>query len=481
MSKSMPSAVAAVGGLGGVEAEIVALRAEIALHDHAYYQQDRPEISDAEYDRLVRRLQQMELIYPQYRSANSPSETPGGSAAKGFAKVTHRLPMISLENAMSPEEVTGFFNGVRLFLAREFAGDPDQPIPCFAELKIDGLSCSLTYRGGRLVRAATRGDGRVGEDITANCRTIGDIPPGLSGEFSAEHEVEIRGEIYMSRGDFARLNQELEAAGQEIFANPRNAAAGSVRQKDPNRTRQRPLRFFAYGLGFSSERVAESQKELYHRLSQWGFIVNPEARLCPSLAALLDFYTEINHRRADLPYDIDGVVYKINRFDWQERLGSSNKYPRWALAHKFSAEQVETILRAITIQVGRTGALTPVAELEPVTVGGVVVSRATLHNEDEIARLDLRLGDRVLVQRAGDVIPQVVCRIESPSSVADSLRPPPFEFPHRCPICESPAVREPDMAVWRCTGGLYCPAQATLRLRHIASRDALDIAGLGLK
>ena len=482
MSKSTPPAVAAVGSVrGGVEGEIVDLREQIARHDLAYYQENRPEISDADYDRLVRRLRQMERLYPQYRTLLSPTETPGGSAAKGFAKVTHRLPMISLENALSPEEVASFFNGIRLFLAREFADDPEQSIPCFAELKIDGLSCSLTYRGGQLVRAATRGDGRVGEDITANCRTIGDIPPRLSGEFPPEHEVEIRGEIYMSRADFARLNQELQAAGQEPFANPRNAAAGSVRQKDPNRTRQRPLRFFAYGLGFSSERVAESQKELYHRLSQWGLIINPEARLCPSLAALLDFYTEINHRRADLPYDIDGIVYKINRFDWQERLGSSNKYPRWALAHKFSAEQVETILREITIQVGRTGALTPVAELEPVTVGGVVVSRATLHNEDEIARLDLRLGDRVLVQRAGDVIPQLVCRIEPPSSASDSLRPPPFQFPHRCPVCEAPAVREPDMAVWRCTGGLYCPAQATLRLRHFASRDALDIAGLGLK
>ena len=463
-----------------IEQQVELLRAEIARHNQAYYENDRPEITDADYDRLMRRLQQIELLYPELRDADSPTQKPGGTATKAFSKVTHRLPMISLENAFNEGEVSAFFNGIKLFLAREFEANRDQPIPCFAELKIDGLSCNLTYKFGQLVQAATRGDGRIGEDITANCRTIKDIPQQLIGRAAELPELEIRGEIYMSRADFAQLNNGLEASGEEPFANPRNAAAGSVRQKDANKTAQRPLRFFAYALGYCSSPLAESQGELASLLREAGFVVNPESRLAQSLDELLQFYQDINHRRADLPYDIDGVVYKINRFDWQERLGSSSKYPRWALAHKFSAEQVETSIREITIQVGRTGALTPVAELEPVTVGGVVVSRATLHNEDEIKRLDIRLGDRVIVQRAGDVIPQIVGLAQS-TVQPTSPRPPSFDFPHVCPVCNSPAVREADMAVWRCTGGLYCPAQATLRLRHFASRDALDIAGLGIK
>ncbi|MDI9409300.1 MAG: NAD-dependent DNA ligase LigA [Candidatus Pacebacteria bacterium] len=460
-----------------IEQQVAALRAEITAHNAAYFEQDRPIISDSDYDRLLRRLEQFELLYPHLRREDSPTQKPGGTATKAFSKVAHQLPMISLENAFNEGEVAGFFNGIKLFLAREFDANPDQTIPCFAELKIDGLSCNLSYKNGQLVQAATRGDGRVGEDITANCRTIGQIPQQLTGAAGTISELEIRGEIYMARTEFARLNSDLAAAGEEPFANPRNAAAGSVRQKDPRKTAQRPLRFFAYALGYSSAPLATSQSDLAAVLSAAGFVVNPEARLCHSIAELLQFYRDIEGRRADLPYDIDGVVYKVNRFDWQERLGSSSKYPRWALAHKFSAEQVETIIRDITIQVGRTGALTPVAELEPVTVGGVVVSRATLHNEDEIKRLDIRLGDRVIIQRAGDVIPQIVRRVEGDLS----RRGESFTFPHQCPVCNSPAVREADMAVWRCTGGLYCSAQARLRLRHFASRDALDIAGLGEK
>jgi DNA ligase (NAD+) len=367
-----------------------------------------------------------------------------------------------------------FFQGIRRFL-KELQNDPAAVIEVVAEPKIDGLSIALRYEGGRFVQGATRGDGAVGEDVTANLRTVKDLPQELDGQVPAV--LEVRGEVYMARDDFLALNAAQEAAGSKVFANPRNAAAGSLRQLDPTITAARPLSLFVYAAGEMSEPVAGSHWDFLARLRDFGFPTNPLARLCRSVDEVLTFHREMVETRAGLPYDIDGIVYKVNRFDWQERLGFVSRSPRWAVAHKFPAEQAQTVLREITIQVGRTGALTPVANLEPVTVGGVVVSRATLHNEDEIARKDVRAGDRVVVQRAGDVIPQVV-------SVFLDQRPkdsPPYDFPEVCPICQSLAVREPGEAVRRCTGGLICPAQAVERLKHFVSRNAFDIDGLGEK
>jgi DNA ligase (NAD+) len=454
------------------KAELARLAKEIAHHDRLYFQQDAPEIPDAEYDALKRRNEAIEARFPELRRPDSPSLRLGAAPAAGFAKVTHARPMLSLDNAFDEADAREFVARIRRFL-----GLPEsEKIELVAEPKIDGLSAALRYEDGTLVQGATRGDGTVGEDITANLRTLKDVPAKLHGRHIPA-VLEVRGEVYMRRADFRKLNEERAAAGEPLFANPRNFAAGSVRQIDPQMTAARPLRFFAYAWGEVSEPVAKTHWEFLDRLQDWGFQVNPERKLCPSIDEALALYDKIAARRAELPYDIDGVVYKVNRFDLQERLGFVSRAPRWAVAHKFPAEQAQTVLHKIAIQVGRTGALTPVAELEPITVGGVVVARATLHNEDEIARKDIREGDTVVIQRAGDVIPQVV-------SVVLDKRPKhskAYRFPDECPVCKSHAVREEGEAIRRCTGGLVCPAQAMERLRHFVSRNAFDIEGLGWK
>jgi DNA ligase (NAD+) len=457
-------------------AELERLAAEIARHDRLYYQSDAPEISDAEYDDLRRRNEAIEARFPDLIRNDSPSRRVGAAAVEGFGKVRHRVPMLSLGNAFADDDVTDFANRVHRFLGLSEA----DPVAFTAEPKIDGLSISIRYEEGRLVEAATRGDGTEGERVTDNVRTIKEIPHKLSGKDVPE-VAEVRGEIYMSHAEFKKLNETQAAAGGKIFANPRNAAAGSLRQLDPTITAARPLRFFAYAWGEMSDLAADTQHGMIAAMHRWGLPVNPLTRRCVTTDDLLAFYRDMGVRRASLGYDIDGVVYKVDRLDLRERLGFVSRSPRWAIAHKFPAEQATTILRAIEIQVGRTGSLTPVAKLEPVTVGGVVVSNATLHNEDEIARKDVRVGDTVVVQRAGDVIPQIV------SVVLDKrpARAPKFHMPHACPVCGSHAVREADEedgergVVRRCTGGLICPAQAKERLKHFVSRLAFDIEGLG--
>ncbi len=446
------------------------LAAEIRRHDKLYYAKDAPEISDADYDALRQELETLEAAYPDLITPDSPTQTVGAAPAAAFKKVRHAMPMLSLGNAFEPEDVTDFIARVRRFLGLS----ETEEIAVVAEPKIDGLSCSLRYEKGNLVLAATRGDGQEGEDITANVRTIRDVPKAIKG---APDVLEVRGEIYMRRDDFMALNERQAAAGGQIFANPRNGAAGSVRQLDSSITAARPLRFFGYALGEASASLADSQKGIRDRLKAIGFVEAEPWRLCHSVEEMLAYYDEVMKLRPDLPYEIDGVVYKVNRIDWQERLGFVSRSPRWAVAHKFPAQQAVTVLNAITIQVGRTGTLTPVAELEPITVGGVVVSRATLHNEDEIARKDARVGDHVIVQRAGDVIPQIV------GVVMEKRKPDaePYPFPAECPICRSLAVREEGEVARRCTGGLICGAQAVERLRHFVSRDAFDIEGLGEK
>ncbi len=452
--------------------ELARLAAEIAHHRRLYFQKDAPEISDAAFDAMVQRNEAIEARFPELRREDSPSASVGAPAAAGFAKVRHTRPMLSLENALQESDVRDFFARVRRFLGLRENG----AVEVTAEPKIDGLSASLRYEDGRFVQGATRGDGSVGEDITANLKTITDVPKTLKGAHPKVFEV--RGEVYMRRSEFAKLNERRQAAGEPLFANPRNAAAGSVRQLDPSITASRPLHFFAYSPGeIDEEAFGSSQWDFLKTLEARGFAVNPLAKLCGSIEEALEFHAHIQSQRAELPYDIDGVVYKVNRRDWQERLGMVSRAPRWAVAHKFPAEQAETLLRDIRVQVGRTGALTPVAELEPVTVGGVVVSRATLHNEDEIARKDIRIGDRVLIQRAGDVIPQILSVVEK-ARPKNSRR---YEFPDHCPACGSLAIREPGEAVRRCTGGLICPAQAVERLRHFVSRNAFDIEGMGDK
>lgn len=467
-----------VAGLSEDEAaaELARLAAEIAHHDRLYYQADAPEISDAEYDELRRRNDAIEARFPHLVRADSPSRRIGAPAVETFAKVRHRVPMLSLGNAFDDEEVADFAARVRRFLSLK----PDDPLAVTAEPKIDGLSISIRYEKGRLVEAATRGDGTEGENVTANVRTISEIPARLEGK-RLPAIAEIRGEIYMGHADFAALNAAQAKSGGKVFANPRNAAAGSLRQLDPAITAARPLRFFAYAWGEMSEMPADTQQGMVEAFAGWGLPVNPLIRLCATAEEMLAFYREIAERRASLGYDIDGVVYKVNRLDYQDRLGFVSRSPRWAIAHKFPAEQAVTVLRDIEIQVGRTGALTPVAKLEPVTVGGVVVSNATLHNEDEIARKDIRIGDTVVVQRAGDVIPQIV-RVLVEKRPAGAR---PYKFPKVCPVCGSHAVREADESpgaggvVRRCTGGLVCAAQAKERLKHFVSRLAFDIEGLG--
>ncbi|WP_416385176.1 NAD-dependent DNA ligase LigA [Sphingomonas sp. LY29] len=444
------------------------LAREIARHNRAYHDRDAPEISDADYDALVRENAELEAQYPHLVRVDSPSKAVGAAPSSSLAKVPHARPMLSLENAFSDEEVTDFVGRVRRFLSL----GPDAEVAMTAEPKIDGLSCSLRYEDGALVMAATRGDGTVGEDVTANVRTISDIPQQLRG---APPVLEVRGEVYMSKADFAALNGRQEAAGGKIFANPRNAAAGSLRQKDPATTAARPLRFLAHGWGDLSEPLGHTQGEAMAALAALGFLVSDLLRLVATTDEALAHYHAIEHARADLPFDIDGVVYKVDRLDWQERLGQVARAPRWALAHKFPAEQAETELLAIDIQVGRTGKLTPVGRLKPVGVGGVIVANVTLHNRDEIARLGLRVGDRVRIQRAGDVIPQVVENL-----TRDTARDA-FVFPDHCPECRSEAVAEEGEVDVRCTGGLICPAQRIERLKHFVSRGAMDIDGLGEK
>jgi DNA ligase (NAD+) len=455
--------------------ELIRLAEEIRHHDELYYQNDAPEISDADYDELKRRNAAIETRFPDLVLADSPSKRVGAPAAAGFAKVRHAAPMLSLDNAFDEEDVRDFCEGVRRFI-KELKDDPTIPIEAVAEPKIDGLSASLRYEHGAFVQGATRGDGTEGEDITANLRTVKDIPKTLAGNGWPD-VLEVRGEVYMSRADFFDLNRRQEDAGEKVFANPRNAAAGSLRQLDSTVTASRPLGFFAYGWGQVSEPIDGGQWAVLQRFKGWGFSTNPLARLCPTVEDVLALYGEVAAQRATLDYDIDGVVYKLDRLDWQARMGASSRAPRWAIAHKFPAEQAETILDKIDIQVGRTGALTPVARLRPVTVGGVVVSNATLHNEDEIARKDVREGDTVIIQRAGDVIPQVVAVVKEKRPAVSK----PFEFPHECPICGSSAIREPGEAVRRCTGGLICRAQAVERLKHFVSRNAFDIEGFGKK
>ncbi len=452
--------------------ELAFLAKEIARHDRLYHQQDTPEISDGDYDLLRRRNQAIEAAFPDLIRPDSPSHRVGAEPATGFEKVTHRAPMLSLDNAMNDEDVAEFLKRVRRFL--NFA--EDEPIDLVAEPKIDGLSASLRYENGLFVQGATRGDGSVGEDITQNLRTIHDIPQHLVGE-DLPAVLEVRGEVYMTRDEFAKLNERRIAADEPPFANPRNSAAGSLRQLDPKITASRSLRFFAYSWGEAEPTIDGSYHGFLDRLRAYGFQVNPLTKHCRSVADLGDYHRQVDEQRHTLAYDIDGVVLKIDRIDLQRRLGFVGRAPRWAIAHKFAAEQATTQINDITIQVGRTGALTPVANLEPVTVGGVVVARATLHNQDYIETKDIRINDTVTIQRAGDVIPQVVD--VDLSKRAEGSQP--FVFPDRCPVCGSLAVRPEGEAVRRCTGGLICPAQLIERLRHFVGRDAFDIEGIGRK
>ena len=464
------------------QVEHARLGAEIAAHDRRYYRDDAPTISDGDYDALRRRYVALEEAFPDLAGPDSLSRKVGAAPAREFAKVRHVVPMLSLGNVFVDEEVEEFCARVRRFLG---LGD-DAPLAFTAEPKIDGLSCSLRYERGALVQAATRGDGYEGEDVTANVRTIAAIPQTLP---DAPPVLEARGEVYMAHADFAALNARQQAAGKPAFANPRNAAAGSLRQLDARITAERPLKFFAYAWGEVSSPIAKTQKGAIDAFKRLGLPVNPLTRLCHSPAEMLAHYRDIEAQRASLGYDIDGVVYKVDDLALQERLGFVSRSPRWAVAHKFPAERATTIVEAIEIQVGRTGALTPVAKLKPVTVGGVVVANASLHNEDEIARLDARVGDTVVVQRAGDVIPQILEVVvdKRPDGAKAYVFPQDEKGNFVCPICGSAALREIDEktgkqdVVRRCTGRLVCPAQAVEGLKHFCSRNAFDIEGLGDK
>jgi len=451
-------------------AELASLAAEIARHDRAYHERDAPEITDADYDALRQRNAAIEARFPSLIRPDSPSHRVGAAPASGFAKFRHRVPMLSLDNAFEPADFTEFCDR-----ARRFLGMKEGDLAFVAEPKIDGLSISLTYEAGRLTHGATRGDGTEGEDVTANLRTMDAVPQTLHG--AAPDLIEIRGEVFMTKADFLALNEAQSAAGEKVFANPRNAAAGSLRQMDAKVTAGRRLSLFAYAMGEASAPVAETHWGYLEQLRAWGFTVNPLSRRLASETEAEAFQRDMGTQRGALTYDIDGVVYKIDSLALQRRLGFVGRAPRWAIAWKFPAEQATTVLRDILIQVGRTGALTPVAALAPINVGGVLVTRATLHNEDEIARKDIRIGDTVVLQRAGDVIPQIV-------SVVAERRPDgaaPWEAPTHCPVCQSLAVRPPGEVVRRCTGGLTCAAQTEERLVHFVSRPAFDIDGLGEK
>jgi len=472
-----PSDVAALTK-GQAKAELKRLAEEIAEHDRLYYQHDAPVISDTDYDKLRRRLEAVEKRFPDLVTAATPSAKVGAAALEKFGKVRHRVPMLSLNNAFSTDEVEDFVARVRRLLGLV----PDEPLELTAEPKIDGLSVSLRYDKGLLVEAATRGDGYEGENVTANIRMVKDVPQRLAGRDVPE-TIDIRGEIYMRLEDFLKLTAGQQAAGSRTFASPRNAAAGSLRQLDPSITAARPLGFFAYTWGEARPLPGKTQWEACRAFRRWGLPVNDLMDLCGGTKELFELYRKLELERAKLGYEIDGVVYKVNRIDYQERLGFVSRAPRWGLAHKFTAEKTATILEGIEIQVGRTGALTPVARLKPVTISGVVVANATLHNEDEIRRKDIRIGDTVMLQRAGDVIPQILGFVpeKRPASAKS------YVFPETCPACGSHAVREINPAtqkldaVRRCTGGLICPAQRVERLRHFVSRHAFDIEGLGEK
>lgn len=447
--------------------ELAYIASEMAKSDIAYYQNDNPYLTDAEYDSLKRRNEELEKIFPHLKRKDSPSQKVGAPILSAFKKVTHRFPMLSLGDVFSSEEVDDFIMGVKRFL------NTSKDITFMAEPKIDGLSFSARYENGRFVQGATRGDGITGEDITENLKTIRQLPQHIEG--NVPEILEIRGEVYMAKSDFFALNKKYQQEGKKTFANPRNAAAGSLRQLDAKITAERNLSIFAYTWGEVSERVWTSQEDFFKHLQEWGFPTNPHNKLCHNLQEIEENFAKLSEIRSSLPYDIDGVVYKVNDIALQERLGFLTRTPRWAIAHKFPAEQAVTKINNIRVQVGRTGALTPVADLEPINVGGVIVSHATLHNEDEIKRKDIRIGDSVIIQRAGDVIPQIVSVIKEKRS-QDSKE---FIFPTTCPICGAHAIREEDEAVRRCTGGLTCPAQAKERIIHFVSRDAFDITGLG--
>lgn len=464
-----------------------ALGAEIAAHDKRYYEEDAPTVSDAEYDGLRKRYEALEDQFPELKSPESLTQKVGSKVSEKFGKIRHRVPMLSLANGFADEEVEEFVERIRRFLNLT----ADAPLAFTAEPKIDGLSLSLRYENGRLVSAATRGDGAVGEDVTNNARTVGAIPHRLKGS-SVPEIFEVRGEVYLSHEDFAAINARQEAAGKALFANPRNAAAGSLRQLDASITASRPLRFFAYAWGEVSAMPADTQHGMMECFKSFGLKVNPLTRRCTSIAEMLEHYHAIEKDRANLGYDIDGVVYKVDSLSLQQRLGFVSRSPRWALAHKFPAQEAMTVLEGIEINVGRTGSLNPIARLKPVTVGGVVVSNATLHNEDYIKGIggngekirngiDIRIGDTVVINRAGDVIPKVL-DVVLDKRPSDSK---PYEFPTTCPACGSHAVREvnprtgKEDAVRRCTGGLICPAQARERLKHFVSRNAFDIEGMG--
>ena len=447
------------------------LSLKISHHDQKYHLEDSPEISDADYDALRRELEQLEKDFPFLQDPNSVTHTVGATPSSRFDKIEHARPMLSLSNAMNDDDVYDFVDRIKRFLN---LNDEDK-IQFFGEPKIDGLSCSIRYENGILVQAATRGDGQTGEDITQNIKTLKDIPHKLSG--APPDVLEVRGEVYMRHDDFQNLNARQQRDDEKIFSDPRNAAAGSLRQLDVSITAARPLKFFAYAVGELSSPIATTQSGIHQALADYGFTVTEPIIKTDNIDALITYHHDVEDRRAEIPYDMDGIVYKVDDLTLQDRLGFVSRAPRWAIAHKFAAEKAVTILKDITIQVGRTGTLTPVAELAPVTVGGVVVSRATLHNADEIERKDVRIGDHVRVQRAGDVIPQIIEVLTEKREPSATV----FDFPTACPECNSPAIREAGEVAYRCTGGLICPAQLIERLKHFVSKNAFNIDGLGDK